>query len=135
MLNLTRTAATTEEPGREDQTADLQDHQEKPKKTYVIESEDVPETPPPEVSSSTNLDQSDNATVKKSTFGRVRPLKLLRDRQSSSPHQSSPGETRNTGPLTITAADMTDKEIDRAIEDARQANDERFVKGDNGKVF
>ena len=73
--------------------------------------------------------------MKKSTFGRGKPLKLIRDRQNSSPHQSSPEETRNTGPLTITAANMTDTEIDRAIEDARQANDELFIKDNNGKVF
>ena len=41
----------------------------------------------------------------------------------------------NTGPLTITAANMTDTEIDRAIEDARQANDELFIRDDNCKVF
>ena len=107
----------------------------KPKRTYVMESDDEPETPPPETSSPTTLDQSDNATVKKSTFGRGKPLKLIRDRQNSSSHQRSPGGTRNTGPLPITAANMTDTEIDRAIEDARQANDEIFIKDDNGKVF
>ena len=101
----------------------------------MIESEDEPETPPPEISSPTTLDQSDNATVKKSTFGRSRPLKLIRDRQSSSPHQSSAGETRKAGALAITAANMTDTEIDRDIEDARQANDELFIKDDNGNVF
>ena len=51
------------------------------------------------------------------------------------PHQSSPGETNNTGPLTITAANMTDTDIDHAIEDARQANDELFIRDDNGIVF
>ena len=30
---------------------------------------------------------------------------------------------------------MTDTEINRAIEDARQANDELFIRDDNGKVF
>ena len=30
---------------------------------------------------------------------------------------------------------MTDTEIDRAIEDARQANDELFIRDDIGKVF
>ena len=30
---------------------------------------------------------------------------------------------------------MTDTEIDGAIEDARQANDELFIRDDNGKVF
>ena len=37
----------------------------------------------------------------------------------------------NTGPLTITG----DTEINRAVEDARQANDEVFIRDDNGKVF
>ena len=41
----------------------------------------------------------------------------------------------NTGPLTITAVNMTHTEIDRAIEAARQANDELFIRDDNGKVF
>ena len=30
---------------------------------------------------------------------------------------------------------MTDTEVDRAIEDARQANEELFIRADNGKVF
>ena len=30
---------------------------------------------------------------------------------------------------------MTDKEINRAIEDDREANDELFIKDDNDKVF
>ena len=91
----------------------------------MIESDNEPETPPPETSSPITLDQPDNATVKKSSFGRGKPLKLIRDQQNSSPHQSSPGGKRNTGPLTMTAANMSDTEIDCAIEDARQANDER----------
>ena len=37
--------------------------------------------------------------------------------------------------LTITAANMTHTEINRAIEDARHANDELFIRDDNGKVF
>ena len=30
---------------------------------------------------------------------------------------------------------MTDTEVDRANEDARKANEKRFIRGDNGKVF
>ena len=101
----------------------------------MIELDIEPETSPVENNSPIALDQSDNATVKRSTYGRGRPLKLTRDRQNSSPHQSPPGRTSNIGPLTITAANMTDTEIDRAIEDARQANDELFIRDDNGKVF
>ena len=101
----------------------------------MIELDNEPETPPPETSSPTTLDQSDNARVKKSTFDRGKPLKVIRDRQNSRPHQSSPGGTRNTGPLTFTAANMTDTETDHAIDDARQDNDELFIRDDNGKVF
>ena len=89
----------------------------------------------PETSNPITTDQSDNATVKKGTYGRGRPVKSVRDRKSSSPHQSPPGGMSSTGPLTITAANMTDTEINRAIEDARQANDELFIRDDNGKVF
>ena len=105
----------------------------KPKRAYVIESDT--ETPLPEISSPITTDQPDNATVRNGTYGRGRPVKLIRDRRNSSPHQSPPGGTGSTGPLTIIAANMTDTEINRAIEDARQANDELFIRDDNGKVF
>ena len=101
----------------------------------MIESDIEPETPPTETNSPTSLDQSDNAMVKKSTYGRGRPLKLIRDQQNPSPQQHSPGGMNNTGPRSITTANMTDTEIDRAIEDARQANDELFIRDDNGKMF
>ena len=100
----------------------------------MIGSDIEPETPPTETNSPTALDQSDNAMVKMSTYGRGRPLKLIRDRQSPSLQQPSPGGMNNTNPLTITAANMTDTEISRAIEDARQANDELFIR-DVYKVF
>ena len=101
----------------------------------MIESDIEPETPPPETSSPTPLDQSDNATVKRAR-GPRQTLKLIRDRQNSSPHQSSPEGTNNTGPLKVHSPfNMTDTESDRAIEDARQANDELFIRDDNGKVF
>ena len=93
------------------------------------------EIPLPETSSLITTDQPDNATVIKGTYGRGRPVKLIRDRRNSSPHQSPPGGMGSTGPLTITAANMTDTEINRAIEDARQANDELFIRDENGKVF
>ena len=123
---LTRTATTTEEPDREGQTADLQNHHQNRRRSPTTAEER---------SSPTALDQSDNAKVKKSTFGRGRPLKLTRDRQISSPHQNSPGETNNTGPVTITTANMTDTEVDRSIEASRQANEELFFRDDNGKIL
>ena len=49
----------------------------KQKKVYIFELDNEPEKPPPERSSPIALDQSDNATVKKITFGRGRPLKLI----------------------------------------------------------
>ena len=53
---------------------------------------------------------------------------------SSSPH-STPGDTnKSTGPLTITT-NITDTEINRAINDAKQANEELFIRDENGKVF
>ena len=69
----------------------------KQKRAYVIESDIEPETSPVENNSPSALDQSDNATVKRSTYGRGRPLKLTRDRQNSRPHQFPPGGTSNTG--------------------------------------
>ena len=39
------------------------------------------------------------------------------------------------GPLTITATNTTDTEIDRAIEDAKNADQEVFIRDENGKVF
>ena len=124
---LIRTATRIEELDRGDQTAGLQDHHQN-RRAYVIGSDIEPETPPTETNSPTALDQSDNAMVKMSTYGRGRPLKLIRDRQSPSLQQPSPGGMNNTNPLTITAANMTDTEISRAIEDARQANDELFIR-------
>ena len=70
----------------------------KPKRAYVIESDT--ETPPPETSNPTTTDQSDNATVKKVTYGRCRPVISVRDRKSSSPHQSPPRGMSSTGPLS-----------------------------------
>ena len=38
-------------------------------------------------------------------------------------------------PLTITATNMTDTKVDRAIEDAKSADQEFFIRDENGKVF
>ena len=75
--------------------------------------------------------------VKKSTYGRGRETAEVdkRPTEPNPPQQPSPGGMNNTCALTITAANMTDMEIDRAIEDARQANDEIFIRDDNGKMF
>ena len=43
------------------------------KKAYIVESDNEPETPPPERSNSRTLGPTDNATVYKGTLGRGRP--------------------------------------------------------------
>ena len=68
-------------------------------------------------------------TTTSGSFGRGRP-KLVRDR--SSPQTT----TQHTpGALTIVATNMTDTEVDRAIEDAKQADQELLIRDENGKVF
>ena len=64
--------------------------------------------------------------------------KLIRKRQSSNSHRGSPqaGQSQaTTGPLTIVAENMTNEDVDRAIEDAEKANTKIHVKDINGKVF
>ena len=70
-----------------------------------------------------------NATVK-GTFGRSRP-KLVRDRTNSNSSQT----TTTPGALTIVPKNMTDTEVDRAIEDAKQADQEILISDENGNVF
>ena len=64
------------------------------------------------------------------SFGRGRP-KLVRNRQSPG---SLTGSTDSLGPLTIITENMTDTDIDRIIEDAKQNDTELFIKDLNGKV-
>ena len=105
------------------------------RKTFIIESDNEPETLPPEKSNQTTPRQTDNATVIKGTFGRGRP-KLIRERSGSSSPRNTPEETDNSiGRPTTTTANMTDTEIDRDIGDAGQANEELFIRDENGKVF
>ena len=96
----------------------------------VIESESESETPLMDTESPKTPELSDNTTLKKCTFGRCRP-KLVRDRTNS----NSPKATTALGPLTITATNMTDTEIDRAIDDAKCADQEILIRDENGKVF
>ena len=100
-----------------------------------MESDNEPETPPPERSNQTTQGQTDNARVNKGTFGRGKP-KLIREGSGSSSPRNTPEETDHSiGPLTITTANMTDTKIDRAISDDKQANEELFIRDENGKVF
>ena len=54
-----------------------------------------------------------NTTLKTGTLGRSR-RKLVRERTSPNSSQAAPAP----GPLTIVTANMTDTEVDRAINDA-----------------
>ena len=71
-----------------------------------------------------------NTTIKTGATGRGRP-KLVRDRTAS----ISPQAATTTGPLTIVTANMTDTEIDRAITDTKNADQELFLRDENGKVL
>ena len=106
----------------------------KVRKTYIMESDNESETMPPGNNNQTTPGQTDNATVIKGTFDRGKPMQKRERSGSSSPH-STPGDTnKSIGPLTITT-NMTDTEINRAINDAKQANEELFIRDENGKVF
>ena len=70
-----------------------------------------------------------NTTIKTGTIGRGRP-KLVRDRTTP----NSPQATTTTGPLTIVTANMTDTEIDRAITDTKNADQELFLRDENGNT-
>ena len=97
----------------------------KARRTYILESDNESEPTP---------DQTDNTTVKKGTFGRGRPVQKRERSESSSPHSTPGGTNKDIGPLTITT-NMTDTEINRAISDAKQANEELFIRDENGQAF
>ena len=100
-----------------------------------MESDNESEAMPPGNNNQTTPGQTDNAAVIKGTFGRGKPMQKRERSGSSSPH-NTPGDTnKSTGPLTITTTNMTDTEINRAINDAKQANEELFSRDENGKVF
>ena len=104
----------------------------------VIESEDELETPLMDIASPKTPEAPNNAATKKSTFGRGRP-KHIRDRSSPKTPQTSPDKNATPGndmtPLTITATNTTDTEIDRVIEEAKNADQDVFIRDENGNVF
>ena len=104
----------------------------------VIDSEDDSEVPLMEWANQKTPESPNTTVMKKGSLGRGRP-KLIRDRNSSNSPQTSPDNNHtqgnSTGPLTITTTNMTDTEVDRAIEDAKIAEQEVFIRDDNGKVF
>ena len=65
-------------------------------------------------------------------------VKEIRNRQNSDSTGSSPPQMdqqqNNTGLLTTIAGNMTDAEVERVIEDARRANTEVQISGNNGMV-
>ena len=87
----------------------------KQKRAMVVESDSESETPLMDTESPKTPEPPANTT--KGTFGRGRP-KLVRDRTSSNSSQT----TTAPGLLTIVATNIRDTEVDRAIEDAQQAD-------------
>ena len=102
----------------------------KHRRTTVIESDSESETPLMDTTSPKTPEPQPNTTIKTGTIGRGRP-KLVRDRTTP----NSPQATTTTGPLTIVTANMTDTEIDRAITDTKNADQELFLRDENGKVL
>ena len=100
-----------------------------------MESDNESETMPPRNNNQTTPGQTDNATVIKGTFGRGKPMQKRERSGSSSPHSTPEDTNKSIGPLTITTTNMTDTEINRAINDAKQANEELFIRDKNGKVL
>ena len=96
----------------------------------LIESDSESETPLMDTESTKTPELPDNTTFIKSTFGRGRP-KLVRDITNS----NSPQATTAPVSLTITATNMTDTEVDRAIDDAKCADQGLLIRDENGKVF
>ena len=108
------------------------------RRTMVIDSEDGSEAPLMEWANQKTPESPNTTVTKKGSLSRGR-LKLIRDRNSSNSPQTSPDNNptqgSSTGPLTITTTNITDTEVDRVIEDAKIADQEVFIRDDNGKVF
>ena len=105
----------------------------KHQRAMIIDSNTESETPLMEIDSPKTPELSIDTTIKKGTLGRGRP-KLIRDRASPNT-TNTPTPGNNIDPLTITTSNMTDREINRAIEDAYSAEQEIFIRDENGKVL
>ena len=90
------------------------------RRAMIIDSDAESKAPSMDIDSPKTPEPPTDRTTKKSTFGRGRP-KLIRDRASPNT-ANTPMPGSSTGPLTITTSNMTDTEIDRAIEDANSAD-------------
>ena len=101
------------------------------------ESEPEAEAPQKETESPKTPDPSGNATLKRSTFGRGKP-KISGDRPSQGSPSETPGKIPalddNMGPLTINTGHMTETENRQAIQDAKTAEQELFIRDENGRV-
>ena len=109
----------------------------KQKRKLVIESDSRSETQLMDTESPKTPEPHHNTTLKKSTIGRGRP-KLIRDRTSPNSTQTptnTPMPGKSMGPLTITATNTTEIEVDRALEDAKRTDQEFFIQDDYGKAF
>ena len=109
----------------------------KQKRAMVIESDRGSETPSMGTESPKTPEPLDNTTLKKTTFGRGRP-KLIRDRTSPNSPQTptaAPMPESSMGSLTIITTNTTATEVDRAIKDAKRADQDVFIRDENGKVF
>ena len=104
----------------------------------VIDSEDDSEAPLMDLVNPKTPESPNTTVTKRGSIGRGRP-KLIRDRTSPNSPQTSadnePTQGNSMGPLTIVTTIMTDTEVDRAIEDAKSADQEVFIRDENGKVF
>ena len=92
-----------------------------------------------ETSTTNAPDYAKQTTTSKKTGTRGRRCpKLVRSHQSTESPWGSTAEDQtqdNSGPLTITATNMTEEAVDRANEDAKRANTELHIRDNNGKVF
>ena len=105
----------------------------KQRRAMIIDSDAESEAPSMDIDSPKTPEPPTDTTTKKSTFGRGRP-KLIRDRASPNT-ANTPMPGSSTGLLTIISSNMTDTEIDRVIEDANSAEQEIFIRDENGKVL
>ena len=110
----------------------------KQKRAVKIDSESESEAEAPQMETETPKTQepTTNATLKRSTFGRGKP-KTTGDHTSPGFPLETPGKVPaldNMGPLTINTGHMTEEEIHQAIQDARTAEQELFIRDENGKV-
>ena len=110
----------------------------KQKRAVIIdsESESEAEVPQMETESPKTPEPTTNTTLKRSTFGRGKP-KTTGDHTSPGSPLETPGKVPaldNMGPLTINTGHMTEEEIHQAIQEARTAEQELFIRDENGKV-